>query len=133
MPTIASATYVNRGILQMRPGDLTSAAMADFDEALAIDPQPARAWLNKGILRLREGKGQRGAAAASEGASMLSARRPALAYFVRGVANEQTRRLSARPTTTCVQARRTGAAWSLPREELAALPTSAALTAMPTP
>src|SRR5436309_757810 len=52
-----AATYVNRGIIQMSAGR-GRAADADFDQALAIDAKLSDAYLNKGFLRIRQGKGQ---------------------------------------------------------------------------
>ena len=43
------ATYVNRGILHLSAGDVAEAD-ADFDRALALDPDQPDAWLNKAIL-----------------------------------------------------------------------------------
>ena len=48
------ATHVNRGIIHMIRGDHVR-ARADFDTALALNPQQPEAWLNKGILIFDEG------------------------------------------------------------------------------
>ena len=53
-----AATFVNRGILQMTAGRLSSAD-SDFDDALEINASLSDAWLNKGFLRIREGKAER--------------------------------------------------------------------------
>lgn len=42
------ATLVNRGILKLRRGDIEP-AIADFDAAIARDPEEADAYLNKGM------------------------------------------------------------------------------------
>jgi tetratricopeptide (TPR) repeat protein len=82
-----AATYVNRGILQMVSGHARDAD-ADFDAALALDQNLPDAWLNKGFLRLRQGKGREALPLLQQGIDR-GARRQALAYFARGVAYEQ--------------------------------------------
>src|SRR5215213_3620077 len=52
-----AATFVNRGILKMRAGDLRGAD-SDFDMALSMRGGEAEAYLNKGFLRLRQGQYQ---------------------------------------------------------------------------
>ncbi len=47
-----AATHVNRGILRIRRGQI-DAAIADFDAALAIDPDQPEAYLNKGFALMR--------------------------------------------------------------------------------
>jgi tetratricopeptide (TPR) repeat protein len=87
------ASHVNRGILLLRKQRLAE-ANADFDAALALDPNEAEAWLNKAILNVRY---NRSAEALPQVAKALEnhTRRPALAYFVRGVANEDSGNISA--------------------------------------
>lgn len=81
------ATLVNRGILYLRRHDVTR-ANADFDAALRIDPRQAEAWLNKAIVHARFGK-------SSDAFPMVAkafehgTRKPAVAYFVRAMANEE--------------------------------------------
>jgi tetratricopeptide (TPR) repeat protein len=80
------ATYVNRGILRVRGGDLAG-GIEDFDAAIARDPDVAEAWFNRGVALLRT----RGAAAALPSFEEAVARgtdQPALAYFGRAVALE---------------------------------------------
>lgn len=81
------ATLVNRGILHMVRANPASAD-ADFDAALALDPNQADAWLNKAVLQLRTGKAV-DALPMVQRAIDLKTRRPALAYFVRAMAHEQ--------------------------------------------
>jgi tetratricopeptide (TPR) repeat protein len=83
----AVATYVNRGILKLRTGN-SDAAIADFDTALARDPNQAEAYLNKGIAVLRKPEGWAQAVPLFDQAIAKKTRRPALAYYSRGVANE---------------------------------------------
>jgi tetratricopeptide (TPR) repeat protein len=111
-----AATYVNRGIVQMTAGRL-SVADADFDEALAINPSLSDAWLNKGFLRIREGKGQEALPLLQKGIDN-GARRQALAYFARGVAHEQAGDFHS-AYSDLVRARQMEPHWSLPKEWLA--------------
>jgi tetratricopeptide (TPR) repeat protein len=81
------ATYVNRGILRLRAGR-DDDAMADFDRALAQDPNQAEAYLNKGMALLRRDDAWQDAMAQFDTALAKKTRRPALAYYGRAVANE---------------------------------------------
>jgi tetratricopeptide (TPR) repeat protein len=83
----AVATYVNRGILKLRMGS-SDAAIVDFDTALGRDPDQAEAYLNKGIALLRKPDGWAQAVPLFDQAIAKKTRRPALAYYGRGVANE---------------------------------------------
>lgn len=111
-----AATYVNRGILQMVAGR-DRAADADFDEALAIDANLSDAYLNKGFLRIRDGKGQEALPLVQKGID-TGARHEALAYFARGVAYEQTGDYSS-AYRDLMTARKMEPSWSLPKEWLA--------------
>ena len=111
-----AATYVNRGIVQMVGGH-ARAAEADFDAALAIDSNLSDAYLNKGFLRLREGKGQEALPLLQKGID-IGARRQALAYFARGVAYEQTGDYRS-AYNDLVRARQMEPRWPLPGEWLA--------------
>lgn len=80
------ATHVNRGILRLRRGD-TGAAVADFDAAIALDPQQPEAYLNKGaaLIRLNDpAEAHRLFTVALE----HHTRRPEIAHFGRAIANE---------------------------------------------
>ena len=82
------ATHVNRGILRMRLGNL-DAAVADFDRAIAIDPDEAEAYLNKGMASLRT-ENWAAALPLFDEAIARETRRPAIAYYGRAVANEMS-------------------------------------------
>ena len=110
-----AATFVNRGIVQMTAGRLSSAD-ADFDEALAINASLSDAWLNKGFMRIREGKGQEALPLVQKGIDN-GARRQALAYFARGVAYEQAGDLRS-AYNDLVKARQMEPKWALPKEWL---------------
>jgi tetratricopeptide (TPR) repeat protein len=81
------ATYVNRGIVKLRLGR-SDAAITDFDSALARDPNQPEAYLNKGIALLKKPDGWAQAVPLFDKALAKKTRRPALAYYGRGVANE---------------------------------------------
>ena len=63
------------------------AANADFDAALAMDPNEPEAWLNKAVGHAKFGRSI-DALPLAEKALALNTRRPALAYFVRAMALE---------------------------------------------
>jgi len=111
-----AATFVNRGILQMTAGRLSSAD-SDFDDALEINASLSDAWLNKGFLRIREGKGQEALPLVQKGIDN-GARRQALAYFARGVAYEQAGDFRS-AYNDLVKARQREPKWALPKEWLA--------------
>ena len=81
------ATHVNRGILQLRRGQI-DAAVSDFDTAMGIDPNQPEAYLNKGAALIRREN-------PTEAVQLFTAslerntRRPAVAHYGRAVANEQ--------------------------------------------
>ena len=93
MPRERMATFVNRGILHLRRTDLKS-ARADFDAASAIDPTEPEVWLNKAILTVRFGKSS-AALPLVEKALAFNTKRPALAYFVRAMAQEDSGNIAA--------------------------------------
>jgi tetratricopeptide (TPR) repeat protein len=80
------ATHVNRGILRLRRSQ-TDAAIADFDQAIRLDPRQPEAYLNKGaaLIRLND---------ATEALRLFTValeyntRRPEIAHFGRAIANE---------------------------------------------
>ena len=82
------ATHVNRGILYLIRSNVRQ-ANADFDAALAIDPNEPDAWLNKAVVQARFGKSVDAMPYVSK-ALELKTRRPALAYFVRAMALEDS-------------------------------------------
>lgn len=111
-----AATLVNRGVLRMLHGDY-QAAETDFDAAIALDPTQSDAWLNKGFLRLRNGAGD-AALPYLERAMSLEMRRPALAYFARGIAHEQSGNVRA-AYADLNRAQDLEPGWSMPAQALA--------------
>ena len=81
------ATHVNRGILRSRMGKM-DAALADFDAALALDPEQPEAYLNKGVVLIRQHNSD-AALPLFTMAIEKKTRRPALAYYGRGIAHEE--------------------------------------------
>lgn len=82
------ATLVNRGILRSRSGD-AAGALADFDAAIARDPEEADAYLNKGVVLARSPQNWREALSLFGLAIEKGSSRPELAYYARGVAHER--------------------------------------------
>jgi tetratricopeptide (TPR) repeat protein len=82
-----AGTLVNRGIMFMRAGreDL---ATRDYDEAINLDPQQAEAFLNKAVSMVNSGRGST-ALDLADRALQLRTHKPALAYYVRGLAHEE--------------------------------------------
>lgn len=111
-----AATYVNRGIVYMGAGHFTDAD-ADFDAALKLSENLPDGWLNKGFIRLRQGKGG-GALPLIQKGIDAGAKRQALALFARGVAHEQMGDFRA-AYADLTRARDLAPGWSLPREYLA--------------
>jgi tetratricopeptide (TPR) repeat protein len=80
------ATHVNRGILRLRRGQIAM-AIADFDDAMRINPAQPEAYLNKGaaLMRLEN---------ATEALPLFTASlerntiRPEIAHYGRAIANE---------------------------------------------
>ena len=83
-----AGTLVNRGILSLIRGDYAD-ANRDFDAALAIDPNQPEAWLNKGISFVKSGKSSE-AIVLIDKALELGTRKPALAYYARAIAHEDS-------------------------------------------
>ena len=86
--TDRAATYVNRGIVRMQGKDLT-AAISDFDQAIKTRPDTAEAYVNKGIALIHLGGRDRDAVDLLTQGLARNPSRPEVAYYVRGIANEQ--------------------------------------------
>lgn len=114
-PEVTVATHVNRGILRLRRGDLTG-AIADFDAASALDPDEPEAYLNRASALLRQQQ-VAGAITQFDAAIAKQTRRPALAYYGRGVAHEEAGNLRA-AYRDYVRASELAPSWREPRREL---------------
>ncbi|HEX8527810.1 tetratricopeptide repeat protein [Allosphingosinicella sp.] len=88
------ATFVNRGILRSRTGDFDG-AFADFDSALAIEPNHPDAMINRGITMLAAGRPIDESKAVIEQGLAREPARPWVGYYGRAVANEMAGRDSA--------------------------------------
>jgi tetratricopeptide (TPR) repeat protein len=110
-----AGTYVTRGILFMHMGRLDR-ANSDFDRALAIDSRLSEAWLNKGIAQMKAGN-SRAALELAARSIQLRTRRPAIAYYIRGLAHEQTGNLKA-AYADLTRARALAPKWQEPAIEL---------------
>ena len=82
------ATHVNRGILRLRGGDV-EAAIADFDAAIARDPNQPEAYLNKGVALMQSPGQAKTALSLFTVAIDKNTRRPAIAFLGRGMAHEE--------------------------------------------
>ncbi len=80
------ASYVNRGILKLRRGQVEE-SIADFDTALGMDPRQPEAYLNKGAALIRQDNA-RDALPLFTVALERHTNRPAMAHFGRAIANE---------------------------------------------
>ncbi len=109
------ATHVNRGILYYLTDNLR-AANRDYDAALALDPNQAEAWLNKGMAALKA-RDSAGAVPMFEKALALKTVRPALAYYGRAIANEDKGNLR-QAYADLHRARELEPRWTLPDEQL---------------
>ena len=81
------ATHVNRGILRLRRGAVAD-AIADFDEAIDMDPRQAEAYLNKGAALIRSNNPAEALQLFSVALERNTAR-PAIAHYGRAIANEE--------------------------------------------
>lgn len=111
-----AATFVNRGILHLVANDLI-AAERDFDSAIATDPNQAEAWLNKSIATVNRGDSA-STLRLVQRAMDLRTSRPALAHYVRAIANEDGGNLQA-AYADLLRARELEPNWSVPIQELA--------------
>ena len=109
------ATIVNRGIVKMSLGDYRGADY-DFDTAIGMNGAEPEALLNKGLLRLRQNRLEEaiGYFDRSIDAKTL---RPALAYYVRAITQEQLGNVR-RAYADLIRARELDPKWPLPAEEL---------------
>jgi Tfp pilus assembly protein PilF len=80
------ATFVNRGIVKMRRGEVDG-AQADFSRAIAMQPKRGEPWLNMAVLQFDQGN-SRAAIPLFDKAVALGTDAPELAHYGRGLAYE---------------------------------------------
>lgn len=81
-----AGTYVNRGVLYMLLNNYT-AARADFDQAIRIEPKLGEGWVNRGAVNIGEKRYQEGLTDINR-ALELGIEEPAKAYYNRALAYE---------------------------------------------
>ena len=116
VPYDRAGTHVNRGILKLL-GRNYDAAIRDFDTALALDPNQPEAWLNKAIAEMNAGKSA-AALPLVDKAIQLKTSKPHFAYYVRGLAHEDTGNVRA-AYTDLKRAQALAPKWREPSVELA--------------
>jgi tetratricopeptide (TPR) repeat protein len=110
-----AGTLVNRGILYMLSGN-GAYAVHDFDDAIAMDPLQAEAWLDKAVALVNAGNSS-AALDLADRALQLRTQKPALAYYVRGLAYEQQGQLRS-AYASLKTAQRLDPNWNEPSDEL---------------
>ena len=111
-----AATLVNRGIVQMQARNIT-AAIADYDAAIAARPETAEAWVNKGIALLQLGDRDADAVEAISQGIARDPSRPEVAYYSRAMAYEQLGR-AREAYEDYSRAAQLAPAWDEPAEQL---------------
>ncbi len=109
------ATHVNRGILRLRRGAVDE-AIADFDRAIALDPDQPEAYLNKGSALMRR-ENASDAARLFTVALERNTRRPHVAHYGRAIANEALGNVDA-AYSDYRQASLLAPEWDAPRQDL---------------
>jgi tetratricopeptide (TPR) repeat protein len=109
------ASFVNRGVLRLVQADYRKAE-ADFNQAMSLHPTQPEAWLNKGIARYQQGD-TKSAIVHFDRAIELRTRYTALAYFGRGLANEDSGNIKG-AYADLQKASQLNPEWQAPRQEL---------------
>jgi tetratricopeptide (TPR) repeat protein len=115
-PHDRAATYINRGVVHMNRGN-PARALADFDNAIALQPQLAEGYINRGAALLVQND-LRGAIAAIDQGLQYTPEDPARAYYNRGVAHEDLGEIRA-AYHDYRRAAELAPTWDAPRVELA--------------
>lgn len=111
-----AGTLVNRGVIYMNRGDSRS-AMADFEQATAVDPTLGEAFVNRGSVHIAEGRFRQGLEDTERGMA-LGLNQPERGYFNRGMAREWLEDQKG-AYLDYRKAAELAPKWSLPREQLA--------------
>lgn len=115
-PKDRAGTLVNRGVVHMNRRDIAS-AVADFEAALALQPRSAEALMNRGSVRIAQGRYEEGLADTNT-ALKLGVTYPERAYYNRALAREELRDTRG-AYLDYRQALQLKPGWELPRVELA--------------
>jgi len=110
-----ASTLVNRGIVYLNRGDVGH-AMADFEEAIRLEPTMAEGYTNRGLVLLRQENYQGAITEISRGLE-LNPVEPEKAYYNRAVAYEELRNIRA-AYNDYRRAAELAPAWNVPSEEL---------------
>lgn len=115
-PNEIVASFVNRGIMFMRTGNI-DAALADFDRATQLDPTEPEAYLNRGTALLKRWQIE-AAVAMFDQALQKNTSRPEVAHYGRAVANEALGNVRA-AYRDYLRASQIAPDWEQPRADLA--------------
>lgn len=111
------ASFVNRGVVHMTRRQ-NAAALADFDRALAIDPNCAEAYFNKALVLMRNPATVEAALPMLDAAIRNGVPRLEVAYFGRAVLHENRGDYRA-AYRDLLRAREIAPLWEPPTRELA--------------
>ncbi len=81
-----AATFINRGVLRLALNEVNP-ALADFDAGLGLDSSLGEGYVDRGASLIEKKEYAEALASIDKGLA-LGARRPALDYFDRAIANE---------------------------------------------
>jgi len=114
--TDIASTYVNRGIVRSLSGD-QEGAIADYNQALKINPELAEAFANRGAAYIRQTEYSK-ALAELDQALAMDLEQPGNVYFNRAILYEHFGNLS-QAYLDYVKASELRPDWQLPKIELA--------------
>ena len=109
------ATHVNRGIIHMLRHE-NELALSDYDTAIQMDARHPEAYLNKGVMAFDAGDVAT-AVQLAERSLALGTTKPALAYYIRAMAREQSGNVKA-AYADLLKASQLAPTWGLPRQDL---------------
>lgn len=116
LPRDHAGTLVNRGILFLLSGQV-DAAIRDFDEAAKVNPSEPEVYLNRAIAAWKAGDSAMSLRQAEQ-ALALNTRKPALAFYVRGISREEQGQVRA-AYADLKRASELAPNWAEPQRELA--------------
>jgi tetratricopeptide (TPR) repeat protein len=107
---------VNRGVIHLLRENYDQ-ALQDFEVASRLNPREPESFLNKGILKLRTDGKPGEVIQLADAALANGTRKPALAFYTRAVAHEETGNLAA-AYRDYRQAAQLAPEWELPSQDL---------------